>query len=166
MSTDPETLSCAEVAPLLPLVADEVLDAESDPALFAHLARCAHCQDALARHDLVTLALSTAPLRAAPPAVTVIRYRVPQRWIAAAAALLTVAVLGAAWNLRPTASAGPVVAVQELIRIVDPETGRERPMLLIRQGDRSTLVDPREFDHLRGETPQQDPRALPVRQRY
>ncbi len=166
MSTDPEILTCADVEPLLPLVADEVLDDESDPDLFAHLARCARCQDALARHDLVTLAVSTAPLRAVPPAVTVIRYRVPQRWIAATAALLTVAILGAAWNLRPHVSTDSVVAVQELIRIADPETGRERPMLLIRQGDRSTLVDPREFDHLRGEMPQHDPRAVPVRQRY
>lgn len=164
MSTD--CLTCADVDPLLPLVADAVLDAESDPDLFAHLARCASCQAALAQHDLVTLALSTAPQRAAPPAVRVIQYRLPQRWIAAAAAVFVVAVTATAWGLRSTASTAPVVAVQELIRIADPETGHERPMLLIRQGDRSTLVDPREFDHLRGETPTSDPRALPVRQRY
>jgi len=164
MSTD--LLTCADVDPLLPLVADAVLDAESDPDVFAHLARCAHCQTALAQHDLVTLALSTAPQRAAPPAVRVIQYRLPPQWIAAAAALLAVTITGAAWSLRPTTTAAPVVAVQELIRIADPVTGQERPMLLIRQGDRSTLVDPREFDHLRGETPTSDPRALPVRQRY
>ncbi len=49
---------------MLPLVADGALDADGDPALFAHLARCQACQDSLARHDLVSLALAGAPHRA------------------------------------------------------------------------------------------------------
>ena len=50
-------LTCEEVEALLPLVADGALDADADPALFMHLARCCECQDALLRHDLVTVAL-------------------------------------------------------------------------------------------------------------
>jgi hypothetical protein len=56
---DPDdlALTCDEVEALLPLVADGSLDETSDPALFAHIARCCPCQDSLARHDLVGLAL-------------------------------------------------------------------------------------------------------------
>ena len=51
-------LSCEEAEALLPLVADSALDADSDPALFAHLARCVICQESLACHDLVALSLT------------------------------------------------------------------------------------------------------------
>ena len=51
-------LTCDEAEALLPLVADAQLDPDSDPTLFEHLARCDDCQRSLARHDLVTLALS------------------------------------------------------------------------------------------------------------
>jgi hypothetical protein len=79
--------ACDEIEALLPLVADGSLHEQQDPGLFDHLARCERCQDSLASHDLVTLALEQRPQAAAP------RILRPHwsRWIpAAAAAVLAV----------------------------------------------------------------------------
>lgn len=80
-------MTCAEAEPLLPLVADGALDPEGDPALFAHLSRCTQCQDALARHDLVTLALE----RGQPAVVRRPRLRLLVPVALAAAAALALA---------------------------------------------------------------------------
>jgi len=83
-------LSCEEIESLLPLVADGALDADSDPALFAHLARCVTCQESLACHDLVALSLTRTPMRAPS---RLLRRTIPLPWaIGSAAALMVVGV--------------------------------------------------------------------------
>ena len=83
-------LCCEEIESLLPLVADGALDAESDPALFAHLARCVTCQESLACHDLVALSLTRTPMR---PHSRFLRRAIPLPWaIGSAAALMVVGV--------------------------------------------------------------------------
>ena len=59
-------MSCAEVEPLLPLVADGSVDPDADPGLFAHLASCPSCQQLVAEHDLVTIALERGASLNAP----------------------------------------------------------------------------------------------------
>lgn len=145
------TFSCADAEPLLPLVADGALRAEDDPALFDHLAACPRCQDSLARHDLVSLALTrTAPLPAARPRI--IRHRwwlaVP---VAAAAALAVSVALPAS---PPAPQAAPAVAVKTTIPPAQEPVIIERDvaaipagvpgkrMMLVRRGDQVLLVDP------------------------
>ena len=71
VAQDSLALTCDEVEALLPLVADGSLDEVSDPALFTHIARCCPCQDSLARHDLVGLALEHGLEQAAGAATDV-----------------------------------------------------------------------------------------------
>ncbi len=78
---------CDEVEALLPLIADGALSAGDDPALFAHLGRCQHCQDSLARHDLVTIALERTA-GATPLRTQTLHLRWPAALAAAAAMLL------------------------------------------------------------------------------
>jgi|GEM_PF-6279346 len=163
---DESAVTCAEIDQMLPLVADAVIDAESDPLIFAHLARCQACQESLAQHDLVTLALATVPLRRAAPTLAVVHYRLPRRWIAAAAAVLAVAGSVTAYGLRSPGPASAVVAQQEVIHLLDPVTGVQHPMLLIRQGSQSTLVDPASFDYLHETPAAGDTPMMPVRMRY
>jgi hypothetical protein len=80
-------LSCEESEALLPLVADGALDCDSDPALFAHLARCLTCQESLACHDLVALSLTPDALR---PGLRLTRRRLPVAWALGSAAVLAV----------------------------------------------------------------------------
>jgi hypothetical protein len=74
-------IACEDAEAFLPLVADGALQPEDDPALFAHLASCACCQESLARHDLVSLAL--APATRAP---RLARLQLPLPWAVATAA--------------------------------------------------------------------------------
>lgn len=157
-------LSCQECQDLLPLVADGALDAESDPVLFAHLAACAQCQEALAAHDLITVALGEAPVP--KPRLSVVHYRISRMWSAAAAAMV-MAALTVTWTLARPAAPTDAVALQEVIHVIDPgHDGQARSVLLIRQGDRSTLVEAETLDQLRGETGTAEPNARPVRMRY
>lgn len=80
------SMSCAEVEPLLPLVADGSVDPDSDPGLFSHLASCASCQQRVAEYDLVTIALERGAghTPAAPTNNNVLRLWLP---VAAAACL-------------------------------------------------------------------------------
>ncbi len=87
-------LSCDEVEALLPLVADGSLDEVSDPALFAHIARCCPCQDSLARHDLVGLALEQGHEQAAAVATKDRHIRFTPALASACAAGLALAVTG------------------------------------------------------------------------
>ncbi|MEK7413116.1 MAG: zf-HC2 domain-containing protein [Planctomycetota bacterium] len=83
------TMSCAEVEPLLPLVADGSVDPDADPGLFAHLASCPSCQQRMAEHDLVTIALERGArtTTTAPQRTNILRLWLP---IAAAASLVIV----------------------------------------------------------------------------
>lgn len=99
MTVPPPPASCEDVEPLLPLIADGAIGVEQEPAAFAHLADCAHCQEQLARHDLVTLALAPA---GAPARRRTAVLRLPLPWIVLGLAPLGIA---AAWwsGRRPAA---------------------------------------------------------------
>jgi hypothetical protein len=160
-------LTCTDAEPLLPLIADGAIDAESDPALFAHLERCADCQEALARHDLINLALGQ-PAAAPRSRLAVRHYRVPRAWALASAAALVAAITLGAWALRPAATHGtPQVAEQTLLHVRTPGQADPQELILIHQGSATVLVDPADLDHLRGDAQQTpDANARPVRQRW
>lgn len=110
--TELRELSCEEAEPLLPLVADGALGPDDDPALFAHLARCASCQRAVAQHDLIALAIARG---AAASAARRSWWRRP--WLAAAAGLalasgllLALSAPRGASPLTPPSAAPAVVA--------------------------------------------------------
>ena len=84
-------MSCEEVESLLPLVADGALDANSEPALFSHVASCQRCQDSLALHDLVGISLSQPTPLPRPRAIR----PTWQRFVPLAAAALLLFGLGA-----------------------------------------------------------------------
>lgn len=144
-------LTCEEVEALLPLVADGALDADADPALFMHLARCCDCQDALMRHDLVTVALevtrpgAVAGSSARRPGTprTVIR-QVFLPWPAALAASL-VAAAGLWMWLASMQSARTVPEVQatQVVQVVGADG---QPLYVVVQGDQVTVIDPRAID--------------------
>ncbi len=85
-------LACEDAEAFLPLVADGALTPEGDPALFEHIARCPACQESLARHDLVSLAL--APVPRVP---RLVRVRLPLPWAFASAAGIACAA-SVCWN--------------------------------------------------------------------
>jgi hypothetical protein len=148
------TVSCADVEPLLPLIADGVIDAAAEPGVFAHLAGCPHCQEALLNHDLVTIALAGAPIPPRRRARTI-----PWPWAAAAAAGL-VAAVALAWPPPPGSAAppsgtdgrtaaGPVPAPAaagdrpgiEVLIVPGDRPGTS--ITILRRGDAVVVVEPR-----------------------
>jgi len=135
-------LACADAEALLPLVADGTLDAEADAPLFAHLAGCARCQESLARHDLISLALAQPSFVA--PSRSRLRLVPRAAWAPLAAAAALLIAFGGWWSLRDDVAAAEVVAgidepviEREVIRIEQPSG---IPAYLVLEGDRRTLV--------------------------
>ncbi len=153
-------LSCDEVASLLPLVTDGALDAESDPALFAHLARCSECQEALMRHDLVTVALE----RTSPVSVNEVpRRRSPIRqvflpWPAALAASLVAA--AGLWMWLASLQHGQVAPSAPATQVVQVLGADGQPVYVVVQGDQVTVIDPRAID---GKAPASQSQSTPVK---
>jgi hypothetical protein len=140
---DRPALTCDEVRPMLPQVAEGALDQAADPALFDHLARCHSCQDVLIQHDLIAVALERSrPLVAPPLRLQSARRIIRLPWPLAAAALLAVAT-GAWFAVRPVP---PSLAepVAEVIKVVDPATGAVR--YVIRDVKGAYAVDPAAID--------------------
>jgi len=136
-------ITCADVDALLPLVVDGAIDVVSDPGVFDHLARCNDCQEALARHDLVALAIgSGAALPSDEPAPLRVRLSAPLAWASAAALLATLGALGW-WIAADRSTSTPVVAQREIIRVISPGDPSREPIYLIRDGDR---LDPARLD--------------------
>lgn len=142
MSHPSMTATCADVEALLPLIADGAIDAASDPAIFDHLSHCDDCQEALARHDLIGLAIGAGV--AAPDALAPIRYRLPPAvaWASAAALLAALVGLGS-WQLGRGRSAADTVAQREVIRVTTPGDPAQAPYYLIRDGER---LDPAQLE--------------------
>jgi hypothetical protein len=140
-------LACDEAEALLPLVADGAVDADGDPALFAHLARCPRCQDNLARHDLITLAIADGHARPVPR-----RLRLPPPSLIAAALVLA----GLAGWLAFAATRSPAAAAPAAARIppatvpapVGPRVYRlpggdpARPLYVLVDEAGSVVIDP------------------------
>jgi hypothetical protein len=141
-------MDCVEAEALLPLVADGALDADSDPALFAHLGRCAACQESLARHDLVELALARDGVGASAPRA--LRYRLPLPWAIASAACLVLAVT-LAWGYEREASHAVDYAarIAAITPLPQPETevislgdDPQHPAYVILQDGQAVVVQP------------------------
>jgi hypothetical protein len=133
--------TCDESEALLPLVADGQLDPDGDPTLFEHLARCEDCQRSLARHDLVTLALSDPArprLRLAPRAIT---WRLP--WPAAVAASL-LAAFGLWLALDAHGARRDAARQPQVIRIDQP--GQAKPVYVVIDANGATIIDPQAGD--------------------
>jgi hypothetical protein len=149
-----QSLSCAEVEAMLPLVADGALDAESDPQLFEHLAGCPRCQESLLADDLITLGLSTR--RPSPPhRRTMGVYRLPLPLAAAAGLLVTVGLGALAWWCWPsrTTSVAPApvastapAAQDEILQVLWVGPGNRQPVYLVRRNGRTIVVDPCQLD--------------------
>lgn len=136
-------LTCDDVEALLPLIADDQLDPDSDPTLFEHLARCDDCQRSLARHDLVTLALTDSTRPAPRLALRSITWRLP--WPAAVAASL-VAALGLWLALDAFAVRRDAVrpAQAQVIRIDQP--GQAKPVYVVIDANGTAIIDPQAGD--------------------
>lgn len=152
-------LTCEEVDALLPLVADGAIDADADPALFAHLARCCDCQDALMRHDLVTVALEATrtdvPTTAARPAP--IRH-VFLPWPAALAASLAAA--AGLWGWLATLQASRTTPQAPATQVVQVLGTDGQPVYVVVQGEQVTVIDPRAID---GKGANIQPQVLPAK---
>lgn len=153
---DSAVTTCAEVEPFLPIIADGGLDPHVDVEIFAHIARCQECQAALARHDLITLAIGNgAKLAPQKPRFELVHYRVPLPWAIASAAALACA-LGGGWLLhraQPAAPQTPVLAqnslqknASEIIRVNKPGQANKQPYYLVVQDGNVTLIDPSAID--------------------
>lgn len=139
-------MTCAEAEPLLPLVADGSLDPDGDPALFAHVARCQTCQESVAHHDLITLALECAPRRR-PRSI-----RIPWPVALVAAATLIVGIGSVLWSPAADPITAPVV--HKL-----PGAAGEPTLYLIETDHGGVVVDPSAIDG--GSEPTRS-RAVPV----
>lgn len=152
--------TCEDVESLLPLVADGALDAAADPALFAHLARCCTCQEALAHHDLVTIALEAtrpAALPSAPARREPIRH-VFLPWPAALAASLAAA--AGLWMWLATLHherATPAAAATQVVQVMAADG---HPVYVVVQGEQVTVIDPRAID---GKAASGQPQVQPVK---
>lgn len=157
----PRALSCEETGALLPLVADGALDAEADPALFAHLARCCECQDALMRHDLVTVALEASRpvdgIRHRPVQSSVIRHTFLP-WPAALAASLAAA--AGLWMWLATMQSHGATPTAPTTQVVQVMGADGQPVYVVVQGDQVTVIDPRTID---GKAPADLPQVQPVK---
>ncbi len=139
-------LPCEEVAALLPLVADGAINAESDPALFAHLARCCDCQEALASHDVVTIALEYT----SPSASVMARSRqAPIRhvflpWPAGLAASLAVAAGLWMWvSASQNVQSAPQTSMTQVVQVMSSDGN---PLYVVVEGEQVTVIDPRNID--------------------
>jgi len=152
-------LTCEEADALLSLVADGAIDAEADPALFAHLARCCDCQDELMRHDLVTVALQTTSARVPTTAAR----RAPIRhvflpWHSALAASLVAA--AGLWMWLASLQAGHSAPSAPAMQVVQVLGTDGQPVYVVVQGEQVTVIDPRAID---GKGTNAQPQVQPVK---
>lgn len=153
-------MTCEEAEALLPLVADGSLDADADPVLFAHLARCCDCQEALMRHDVVSIALETTRPASATGEV---RRREPIRhvflpWPAALAASLAAA--AGLWMWLATLQQPRAAQAAPAMEVVQVLGADGQPIYVVMKDGQMTVVDPRAID---GKTPTTQPQLTPVR---
>jgi hypothetical protein len=141
---DLNLLGCEDVEPLLPLAADGLIDVASDPAVFAHLARCSDCQEGLARHDLITIALECGRGQVRSPAQRGWHYRLP--WPAAVAALVALAVL-VGWAAGRPPEQNPALAQAPAFRVIQiPDGNLGHPVYGVMRDGKVTIIDPQAVD--------------------
>jgi hypothetical protein len=137
-------LGCEDVEPLLPLAADGAISAASDPAVFAHLARCSECQESLARHDLITISLECGRGQARCAVERSWHYRLP--WPAGVAALVALAVLVGWASQRPVGEHQAVAKAPDyqVLQITDGKLGH--PVYVVMRDGKVVIIDPQAVD--------------------
>lgn len=160
LSSATSELPCEEIAALLPLVADDSINAETDPALFAHLARCCDCQEALASHDAVNMALEyTRPFASVitrPRRSSVRHVFLP--WPAALAASLAAAV--GLWMWLTTLQSARPPSPAPTTQVVQVLSSDGHPLYVVVEGEQITVIDPRTID---GKASVNQPQVQPVK---
>jgi hypothetical protein len=161
-TSQPSTVTCDDVEALLPLVADQVLNEQSDPAVFAHLARCSTCQESLAAHDLITIALeqSRPASSAAEKRTTLtarhIQFRLP--WPVAMAASLAAAC--GLWLTLDHFKPAPNTQARAQAQVVPVLTEDGQSVYVVIDGEQVTVIDPRALD---GQAAAPRDKAVPVK---
>lgn len=163
-------MDCNEVEELLPLVAEGLLDPDSDPAVFEHLADCDHCQASLEMHDLVTLQLSQgSDLTPASPRTEVIQFQL-SRPLAMAASFLLVAMFGLfaglAWQQNHEQVSNEQISEKPETQILDVLQARsddESPLIIIRHQDRTIVVPQNQIDNGQSNNNDTNSTSIPVR---
>ncbi len=141
LSPDPNSvIKCSEAKELLPAIAENLIDAESDSSLFEHISNCESCQEDLALYDLCSLSLETHDEASTTNQdSTTIRFRLSPTFIAAAAAILVcVSAASLHFSEESTAPASAAQVIPQTEVLDRTPDGR----FLIRTGNTHLLVDP------------------------
>jgi hypothetical protein len=144
-----ESISCADVEPLLPLIADGSLQPNEEVAVFEHLYSCDCCQDALARHDAVSFALGGSAEQAST-SLRIVHRQLSVPWMIASAAAAA-AVVAIVLSGRPMAEQrGTTLKVaregsqprfdREVKRLLDPKDPSRSIGVLITKDDGSCYL--------------------------
>jgi anti-sigma factor RsiW len=136
-------LTCDDIVPLLPMVADGVIDDQNDPAVFDHLARCSECQDALMRHDLVTMSIECGNhhQRLAPPRT----WQVRLPWPVGLAA--TLAFAGLTFELTSYVSDDKPQVVADRVQVYKITSANSHHVIYqVVQDGQVTPIDPHAID--------------------
>lgn len=151
MTTSQDHMDCQEVEDLLPLVVDGVIDEESDPSLFAHIASCPRCQESLATYDLIDLALGDGRAITRPqPSAEVIHYRIPGLWAAAAA--LACALATGVWlnqsqeNVTDTSTPLVAESTVKILEVLPNHGDQNQPAFVIQDGDTVRVISGNQLD--------------------
>ena len=165
-----QQMDCIEVEELLPLVAEGLIDPDSDPAVFEHLAGCDQCQASLEMHDLVTLQLSHgSDLSPASPRSDVIHFQL-SRPLAMAASFLLVAMLGLTvglgWQSSQDQLSTETISEKPETQILDVLQARsddESPLIIIRHQDQTIVVPQHQIDNGNSSNADNNSTSVPVR---
>ncbi|NRA38360.1 MAG: hypothetical protein HRU15_09490 [Planctomycetes bacterium] len=152
------SLSCADVEELLPLVAEALMDFESDPAVFNHLADCEHCSKSLALQDMITMSLGDDIEMTQAPRDhdKVIYFQIPKTVLSAAALFLVACTAyfmhsanGASsesLNIEAATAALQNLPETEILQVLPPQDGSGVPMILIRHQGQTKLIRQDQID--------------------
>ena len=165
------TVNCSDVEEMIPLVAEGLIDPDTDHAIFEHLNDCACCQDALYTHDMITLNLSQGhEIKPATQHNTVIHFHISRSLASAAALLLLIcgAIAGSLAFQEPQAPIEQALAVQEpetqILEVLPPQHGSDVPLIIIRHNDKTMMIRQDQIDN--GTDSQHVDASMPVNIRY
>lgn len=173
---EPVQISCQDVEELLPLIAEGLIDPDSDAEVFEHLADCEACQEQLHQHDELTLALGQGRMfDTQTRRADVIHFKLPRSLAAAAAAILLacIGLLGAYSSgvLHGTEHADPSESMlsleqpeTQILEVLPPQPGDDVPMIIIRHNDRTMIMRQDQIDS--GSSSEHLDAHVPVKIRY
>lgn len=167
--------TCTDVEELLPLIAEGLMDADSDPDVFIHLADCEHCSQSLILQDMITLNLGNNINMKQTPRENVVYFHIPKTILSAAAILLFSCAALLAHNsynashtnsnqahadLDQIAVGTQNVPETEILKIIPAQSSDDVPMILIRHHGQNMLIRQDQIDS--GTTNAEVSAAMPV----